>query len=277
MNKMQFALLILASQSLLFCAGQSTTVSWPAAPTLAPLLKPQQLLVFGELHGTNEAPAFVGKVMKQAAGKLPTTLALEIPHTLQPALDTYLQSTGENAAKTTLLGDQFWQAEYQDGRRSGAMFALVEQARRLRASGEQIRVLAMDAGPGASAQERDATMADRVLAASAAEPAGVVIALVGNLHSRDLPTADYQPMGYILKKSGAALVNLTLRSPGGTAWMCTGSTAASCGANSIKGSKSTAYPAIELFSSRDNTRYPGHAGTFAVGPITASPPARQLH
>ena len=126
------------------------------------------LVLFGEFHGTAEAPAFVAEAL--AASLDPVALAIEWPRDLQPAVDAFL-ATGD---RTRLLAEphDFW--SYRDGRSSAAMLALVDRARRLRAP-----VICFD-GTFPSAEDRDAGMAALLIEA---RPTRLFV-LCGNLHAR---------------------------------------------------------------------------------------------
>jgi len=142
------------------CASRSAVVaapaSSPASPKplacreiegLEPLLAPGAGVLFGEIHGTVESPAFVANAACLAlrAG-FPVTVALEIPREEQPRVDTFLASAGMVADRAALLDSSFWQDKYQDGRRSQAMLSLLDELRRLRRGGHPIR-----ATPGSAA------------------------------------------------------------------------------------------------------------------------------
>jgi erythromycin esterase-like protein len=158
------------------------------AADLLPDAHEARVLVLGELHGTNEAPALAAAVVRQRldAG-LPVTLALEVHAAEQPRLDAFLASNGDDAARTALLRGDFWQvpAERSDGRRSVAMLALLESMQRFRAAGHDVRVLAFDAGnAGGGAPRRNQRMAAVLREAIARDPQRAFVVLAGNYHLR---------------------------------------------------------------------------------------------
>ncbi len=242
----------------------------PLAPALTRTLKPGALLLLGEVHGTAQAPAVAERVVCAALQRgRSLTLFLEIPADEQPRLDAYQRSDGGVAAQRSLVrGSPFWDApmEWQDGRRSAAMLALVDTVRRLREQGMTLDLIAFDALWGGSA-DRDRTMADRVRAERARDPARVLITYTGNVHNmlelpRDMPPGLPPPMGTYL--ADLRPVSIDLRTDaGGAAWNC----ASQCGANPMQ-----PMPAPRQ---RERRERPERAYTDAVplGPVTPSIPA----
>ena len=65
---------------------------------------------FGEMHGTEQMPAFVGNVLCHAAKRhLPTTLALELASESSRNLDDFVHAKGDSvSARNALLSDSIW-------------------------------------------------------------------------------------------------------------------------------------------------------------------------
>jgi hypothetical protein len=237
------------------------------------VLRPGVLLVFGELHGTREAPAFVGRAVC-AATRLgpPVRLGLEFPASEQAPLDAYLASDGGAAARQTLLAGEFWrQPPLQSGRASGAMLELIESVRRLARAGADVGVFCFDAPP----PDRERRLAENLARARAAAGAATVIVLTGNVHSRTAKgvpwDAEYEPMGLHLVRAGTVLTNLDLASAGGTAWMCMGNTPADCGEKPVRRTLDRGPEAfVELAA---EPRADGHRGVYYVGAVSTSLPA----
>lgn len=181
-----------------------------------PLVDPERIartapiILVGEIHGTREYPALVARLACDAlAGGRAVTLALEIPLEEEARLAAYVASNGDTRASAALTaGSWFWR-ELRDGRASGAMLLLVEQARRWRAQGKPIRLIAIDKPRGAPGT-RDEHMAARVRQASLARPGALVIALTGNLHNQLVPPSFHvpvdTPMGVLLRDLGPVSV-----------------------------------------------------------------------
>src|SRR6185503_11177437 len=72
-------------------------------------LKPGAIVWFGEMHGTEESPRFVGDVACQAAKVARVQLGLEIPLGEEPLFERYLKSKGTEADRSALTSGAFWQ------------------------------------------------------------------------------------------------------------------------------------------------------------------------
>ncbi len=104
-----------------------------------------RVLVIGEMHGSNEYPAFAKSVVCQLlAANKPVILGLEIPENEQVAINRYLQSQGTADDRRVLQQGKFWQGKIQDGRSSVAMFGLIDAVRRLKQAGQKVLLAAFD-------------------------------------------------------------------------------------------------------------------------------------
>jgi len=249
-------------------APAAERVALPAA-----LTAPRSTLLLGDLHGTRELPAFVGRVVATLAEAQPVVLGLEIPADQAPAIPAFLASDGGPAARAAVLRDPFWQQPYQDGRRSLAMLELLDTARQLRAAGKRVEVELFDPKlpDGAAPDAREDGMTRRVLAIRAARPDAMLVVYAGNLHTMRAPypaMPDYEWMGMRLARAGLAFVTLGPRWAAGSAWVCMGSSVADCGARHMNGKGGDA-PGVALGATPDGQ----YDGWFDVGPVNASPPA----
>lgn len=274
---------------LAFATACATTTSPAAPPTpkplacreiegLAPLLAPGRVLLLGDMHGTAEIPAFAGNavclVLKEGR---PVTLALEIPRSNQERVDAFLVSEGTAADRKAVIDSPFWADAYQDGRRSEAMLALLDEARRLRRQGRPIRVALVDWDRSYGGQERDRAMGEALATAArqARAEGGVLISMAGNAHSRitrGTPwESDYDPAGFVMVREAPDLsvTALEVAYAEGTAWTCTTNEVASCGVRPLRGRGDAQGGRIVLHPEVKN----GHHGVFHIGPPTASPPA----
>ena len=259
--KSLFSLLLFVFAAIAYdaaLANEQATCSWPLNMPSA------SLLLVGEVHGTNEAPALIGDLACASAksGK-PVAVALEVPIEEQARLDQFLMSEGSGADQAALLAGRFWTRQPQDGRSSAAMLKLLHRLRALRAEGARISVLAVDDGTPGS---RDSGMATRIKAVHDEVPA--VIVLLGNVHAsreKGRPSVpDYEPAGYLL--SDLSPHSVYVRGPAGTAWVCV----PECGVTAIPdnrhvGDKRGYLPAVGVI--------PGYDGLYAPTSSTASPPA----
>lgn len=263
---------------MLLCAlGCGTQPARPQSlpqPSAAPELDistipPRATVMLGDLHGTREIPAFVGRFARALAAREPAVIALEITKDNAPSIDAFLASDGGTAARQQLLATPWWQSPYQDGRRSVAMLDLLDTLRALRHAGQPLEVVLIDS-LGTDRESREAAMADNVLAARRARPDATLVVYAGNLHTSigEVPFAPGFPwMAMRVAKAGITVVSLNARYADGTAWICTGG-AESCGVALSPGRGGELGIRREPQSGRG-----AYDGWFGVGPITASPPA----
>lgn len=274
------ALLIVPLAAAIPLAPAASRVTCPndaATGGLAPILTPGRILLLGEVHGTREGPEVVAAAACIAAnGDHPVTVALEIPAEEDRRIRGFLASDGGAPARDSLLQGSFWQREYQDGRSSEAMLALLESLRSLRASGASLVVTLLDSTrPFSDGQARDDWLGLHLTQAVAeAPPEAVVISLTGNVHSRRMAgvpwDAEYRPAGMaVAARWPGRTLALQLAGPTGEAWICQGSAASDCGPTRMGGASELTPGAVELLPElRD-----GHDGVYRLPGLTASPPA----
>ncbi|WP_147446562.1 ChaN family lipoprotein [Corallococcus sp. CA047B] len=242
----------------------------PAIPGMEAVLKPAAFVVLGEIHGTQEAPAFAARLACHAASSgQPVRLALELPVAEQARLEAWFAKTDATAQQLT--DSDFWRREVQDGRSSEAMKQLLEQVRDWRHAGLPLQVVAFDAG----GKERDATMAEQLRQARSEARQDTFIVLVGNLHARRDVGAPWNPslefMTHRLLVSEPGLVSLDVARTAGSAWVCRGMTADTCGQQALRGVGTAQPVGVVLQKSVDDPD--GYDGTWSVGAMSASPPA----
>jgi hypothetical protein len=231
------------------------------------LLRPGAMVLLGEIHGTSEGPEAVADLACLALDRgFRVAVGLEIPVAEQAAVDLFLESEGTAQDRSKLISSQFWQKDYQDGRSSAAMLELIETLRRYKAEGGQVRVVLFD--ERTTHWSRDRSMANVLARAYQRDALSFFVALTGNLHSDLTGEGDSGPMGYELRRllQYGEIVSLRLTHGGGTAWVCTPE---ECGVVKLRGREATA--GIEL----EPGPAPGsQVGSYHLGEITASPPAR---
>lgn len=245
----------------------------PSCPPLeipARLASPNAVIMLGELHGTEQAPRFVGDLACALAARgLPVTVALELPIESSGELGRLVTDDRPNAGDWQALFGGVW----QDGRRSTAIAELVERLAAMRHSGANIDV-ASYAPDSAPAQERDEGMS-RALAALAGK-GRVLVVLSGNLHNRlragTAISAQYRPAGFGLAKLIAPdrIISLDIGYDAGTAWLCAGPKPTDCGVHHVGARHPSPWGSVILFDSLDAE---GYGGRFGVGAITAAVPA----
>jgi len=221
----------------------------------------------GEIHGTEQSPRFAGDVACAAARRGRVQLGLEIWRTEQPAIDRFVASDGSAAERAALLAGPYW--KNHDGRSSQAMLGLIDRVRALRAAGAAISIVAYDVP---DAQDRDAAMAERVLAVR--DPAATFVGLSGNVHSRRIKGTPWDPeavpMIAHLVARGLHVATFDVSSQGGTYWACLSDGPGQpqrCGEQ--KAGRGEPGEPWTLGPARDAS----HDGVYRIGKMTASPPA----
>jgi hypothetical protein len=237
------------------------------------------LILLGEIHGTNEIPRFVAALTNLASCQYAVHLCLEIPSSEQPRIDRFLSSDGSHQEIKHLMNCDFWRRDFQDGRSSAAMLSLIESVHSMNRGGARIQVLAFDepaARDGASSKsietsQRDRTMATNITAAQNLHHSSVFIVLAGNLHTQIIIGTPWEPgfkpMGWHLLHLGKSIVSLNNTYDSGTAWLSL--VPGICGVQDVKGQFRGKTPFMQILHSRS------YHGTFYVGAVTASPPAKQ--
>lgn len=240
---------------------------------LADRMDTHRVLLIGEIHGTVEAPAHVAALAQcvVAAGHV-LRVGLEIPRDEQARIDQYLQSAGIGEDRSALLAGDFWQREYQDGRSSTAMYALIESLRQLALKAD-VAVLAFDQPSYARGDdsEREAAMAARLEPALRAVADARWLVLAGNLHTRvsaGAPwDAEHEFLGYRLRSYEPYAVEFL--GLAGSVYTCTDADAASCRQRELPPSERNSGLVLE-----DAVNERGHHGLWLYPKSTAAPPAK---
>lgn len=149
----------------------------------AEMLRPGDIILIGEVHGSSEIPAVVGALMSEALAcglHVELGLEMELSPTERSRMDTFLASDGGAAARAALLRGEHWR--FEDGRASKAVLELVEQARAARVPLFAIDEAVADVRGGPL---HAAAMSANVLSAVARAPRNaLVLVLSGSAHSR---------------------------------------------------------------------------------------------
>ena len=224
------------------------------------------VIVFGEYHGTVEAPQFFLDCIREfVAKKEKVSVFLELPVTENQLLSNY---GAGRIDERTLVQSSHWKIE--DGRSSVAMLELLRALRTDLAAGRVASVAGIDQAKGGDYAVRDRDMADNFMTAYRGQAYSMV--LVGNLHARLTKGVPWDPKlkpfaMYVREKVGQ-MVSLDLRYGAGSAWSCT----PKCGPDSmgehLVGVTLPAVPSVEI--QHTDAAYDG---TWYVGQLNASPPA----
>jgi len=227
--------IVLAASALTSGTLPSSAEAPPAEPCALPegwsevASRQPRYVVFGELHGTQESPAFIGNLAcALASQKQRVLVSVELDPTANVALqDAWKLPPGQFGKALVRAG---WQAR-QDGVASQAMFALLVRLHGLKEAGLPIAVIAFDSD---SAQEkrfsdlpgggpREAVQAENIHEAATRGSYDQVLVLTGNAHARKSRygegAASFDFMAARLA-SHAPVVSLDIRYASGTAWYC---------------------------------------------------------
>jgi hypothetical protein len=245
------------------------------------VLLPGRLVLFGEIHGTAEAPAvFSSAVCRALEQGLELSVGLEFNRDQVDPLHVYLESGGDKEAVERLLRSPFWSRSMQDGRSSAAMLDMVERLRQLKHQHPKLSVFVLyeQIDSAAVGTTPDEIMAHRVRVERERRPQALLLVLVGNYHSRlrtERTENLLKPNGRNSPESMGALLtelsplSILLEGSGGNAWICT----PDCAAHSLPvpqdlhAGPKTAYQILE----RDAL----YSAMMSIGTTTASPPAIQ--
>jgi hypothetical protein len=227
-------------------------------------------IFFGEIHGTNEIPAFVGDVVCMVSISEPTLVLLELPVTYNTTIDRFLVTPNESEAILLLKKAGFGRELDGDGRESIAMFRLLDRLRRLSLSGRSIRVRAIDpyVATSSSPFTRDQQMAQEIRRVMMENSGYFAVALMGDIHVRRGPiTID----GGVIKPTGmyldqARFFSFAKADIEGKSWSCF---AEGCGVQAIGGERIAPTFGVRMFGEIRS----GFDGVFSVGKnYTASVP-----
>lgn len=171
-------------------------------------------VVFGELHGTRQAPAFLGSLACALARKGERILvAIELSFKDDPALQAAWNSSQDSFDEAVLLGG--W-AERADGVGSEAMFDLVGGLYRMKERGFEIGITAFSGPRDANQRHRfshlpgqgphEAAQAENIHRAARSGDYDRVLILVGDLHALKVRVDGFGPAFDPMARHGTSLV-----------------------------------------------------------------------
>ena len=243
---------------------------------LGKLARPGNVVLLGELHGTQQVPHFVAQSACQIVTQgIPVTVGLEVPDMNQEALDTFLYSAGQEQDWSKLMASPFWRSPYPDGRNSEGIAYLIEDLRKLRSQGLDVNIFAYDRPP-LEGDKREEYMAHKVLEVANVSSKRVLLVLSGNLHPRQIKglpwDSSYRPMGERLAEQLQGVVSLDIAYKDGSAWICAmdAQQKLDCGVKPAKGKDNGDRYFVQLFGGVSKL---GYDGVYYVGQVTASLPA----
>lgn len=149
---------------------------------LAASLSGARVVLFGEMHGTQEMPAYTFSVARRLAHEHSVALGFEFPVDLQKDIDTFLK-TGDERILARL--DFFQDVQYHSGRGSRMMIQLLRDLRKF----PQIKIFCFDITTAqhqdpTNLSQRDTMMAQNILNFWKRNQNRMLVTLSGNIHSR---------------------------------------------------------------------------------------------
>ena len=259
--------------------------------------KQPHYVVFGEMHGTAEAPVLFADIACALTKRHERVLiAVELGD--NAGLQRAWSAPHARFAKILPVEMSDW-AGRKDGVASQAMFAMLVRLHTLKAAGRAIDVVtfndtaeleAKQFGPLPGQGPHEAGQAENIRLADALHPHDRVLILVGNYHARKRPIAPggiaYEPMAMRLADP-ARVSSMYLAQSGGAAWNCQMKGAMppsgaitdamiDCSAHVGKGDVDwVGPPRIVDTHGKAGPANPdsGFDATFFIGAVTASPPA----
>ncbi len=257
-----------------------------------------KVVVFGEMHGTREAPAFVGNLACALAAKGERVL-VAVEHDAINDDDFQKAWAMPDALFVPALTKAGW-AERDDGVGSESMLAMLVALHHEARMGRRIDIVAFS-GVKDEAQARqfaqlpgqgphDAAQAENIRIAAARQPYDHVLVLAGNTHARKRPVTyapiPFDPMAMRLARS-VPVIALNMKSAGGSSWTCglkpevvpkphapNADAGMECAAHPLgQDADLDRAPFIALGSLPGQQPDPDYDGVFWLGPVSASPPA----
>lgn len=269
-------------------------VGWQKVAELKP-----KFVVFGEIHGTNEAPLFFGKVASELAlqGKR-ILVAVELS-----AIDNAQFQDAWSAPHSVFeerLTSNGWSGR-RDGVTSFAMLKMLSQLHALKDRGADISLVAFNGfkdeaqrlklDTPSSQDGHEAAQAENISEAASQRHFDYTLILVGQAHASKTELvhagSKFQPMAMRLNRAGK-VISLAMASSGGEAWTCTlkpnvrptpqqpiNSGMLDCGNSHMSGITTlgtTQHIALGQLSGKESdAEYDGY---YWLGDVTGSSPAR---
>ncbi len=261
-----------------------------------------RFVVFGEIHGTKEAPAFFGNVACSLAAQGERILvAVELSATLDADFQAaWRLPAAQSADALRKIG---W-AGREDGVSSKAMFNMLVRLHAMKEQGYAIGIVTFNGARDEAQRARfsalpgqgphEAAQAENIRDAAAARPYDRILVLVGNFHARMRPVdwggLVFKPMVMQLAEP-ENIVALEMQTAGGTAWDCglkpgvvvqpgepITDDAIECGSHPHAGQADLDRPPfVSLTPFPNASKDEDYDGFFWLGKVSASPPAVVEH
>lgn len=241
---------------------------WEAVAKLAQ----SHVVMFGEMHGTNESPGAIGSLLCElVAADIPVRFGIEAEWPQSAALDGALRYPLDPEA-VYAAAPAMWDSH--DGRSSEAVYRLLEGIALWRSFGADISVFAFDHDPALPADQaltRSAVMA-REVDRNMAGFDGAVLLFAGGYHVVLNPPGSGRTGGSLASEVTARpVIALNMAYGPGEAYV----TASLGDGDLVTGplKLSATHKGDTRVRAFDLTPTGYHSGIYLTGPITASPPA----
>ena len=229
------------------------------------------IVIFGEMHGTNESPAAVTGVLCEIINQqTPIKFGIEAFHDQSEALNEALAWPIDTEILKS-AGPNMWRVP--DGRSSEAIYRLLEQIALWKSLGAEIEVFAFDSTfQGDDAALSRANVMSRQVDAAARDFDGAIIVLAGGYHISLNPIGSpYQGGSLASEVRERPVLAIDMAHDGGEAYV----TATFYGGDKIIGA--SYFKPTNLVGGEPNTFVLSsddpRKGKYFVGTITPSPPA----
>lgn len=222
-----------------------------------------QVLIFGDMHGTEQPPAVFDQAACLFAQQLGTqrgVIGLELPD----SFNAYFSAIGKASTETVssrARADVFWN-EFRDGRHSAAMWHLVQRLIELSAQSQgSLHLVAL------ARQPIDVDGAALLVESMKSVGASRALVFIGNAHARmiRMKGQDSEPFARNVATAGLSVLSLNVQTGGGTVWWC----APDCGAHPAYATPEEGGTKIVLLA--DGDKQPWH-GYYYVPQLTLSHP-----
>lgn len=253
--------------------------------------KKARFLIFGETHGTRQAPELVGSVACALASRGRRVLVGIELESLANAKLQQLWNTTAQGFSNRVLKDLPGFAGRPDGVGSEAMLALLDKLHALSLAGKKIDILAFNPDrtqekpwaelPAQAAHE--AGQAANIAAAASKDNYDDVLILVGNAHAQKKPIGSsgvsYEPMAMRLARA-ARVLTLEEKYASGTTWNCVFKRSegaarmeSDCGLREIGGDPTPRRTQVGFWTKPKTGWDSGYDGYFWFPVVNGSPPA----
>lgn len=239
------------------------------------ILKPENAILIGEVHGTNESAQFVeGMVNLWLASGEKVLLGLEINQDYQETIDNFMQTGNFDLIKNMPFFNR--EPQLQDGRSSVAMANLIKSLYKK----NNLKIVCLDMPSSIKYhQKRDSIMGANAIAALNTNTNWKLISLTGNVHNKTELGGFGYPMGYWmlnsrelkLSKENVASVDIVYEA--GSSWNCRGVNGTSVckefRQGNLSGDLASKYPYENFFTNNGKEMF------LFTRKISTSPPLAQ--